>query len=301
MLNYPDAGPADDGKAIDPACGARTYEGHKGTDIAIADAAAMKRGVNVLAARDGTVLRVRDGEDDHFPISAEQLDTIKANQKECGNAVLIDHGDGWQGMYCHMKRGSIAVQPQQKIKAGEKIGQVGASGMTEFPHIHLGLTKDGKIMDPFTGRDLSEPCGPSSTSLFTKSSGLSYQPLSFMHTGFYSAPVTLDQIDQGIKAPDTLSSNADALVFYAVLLGVRDGDNITLKIMGPDQKVFAETKHTMDKNRARQMLFVGRKIPESSPLPEGLYTASVDVVRKHAGKDAETFSNIKTITIEKTQ
>ncbi len=47
--------------AQDYQCGTLTYEGHDGTDIRIPTMAAQKAGVNVLAAADGKVLRVRDG------------------------------------------------------------------------------------------------------------------------------------------------------------------------------------------------------------------------------------------------
>ena len=89
MERYPDAGPDSDKTATDPACGVRTYEGHKGTDIAIADKAAMDRGVNVLAAHEGTVMRVRNAEEDHFPVTKEQLDKIKADKK----AKALNHKD----------------------------------------------------------------------------------------------------------------------------------------------------------------------------------------------------------------
>jgi len=80
VLNYPDVGPEDDRAPTDPACNARTYDGHKGTDIAIDGKAALMRGVAVRAVRDGTVLRVRDGEDDHFPLPEETLAAIKTDK-----------------------------------------------------------------------------------------------------------------------------------------------------------------------------------------------------------------------------
>lgn len=298
VLNYPDAGPDSDKTATDPACGVRTYEGHKGTDIAIADKAAMDRGVNVLAAHEGTVMRVRNAEEDHFPVTKEQLDKIKADKKECGNAVLIDHGDGWQTMYCHMKRGSIVVKPQQKIKAGEKIGLIGASGMTQFPHIHLGVIHKSDVIDPFTGAKLTEPCGGKSASLFEKSAHVIYEPLVFMKTGFDTKPVTLDDLDRGIKSPEDIASDASALVFYAVMLGVRQGDEISLKIESPDGSVFSERNITEDKSMARRMLFIGRNIPKDVPLPSGVYTGKIDVLRKEAGKEDQKFSHAVAVRVE---
>ena len=73
--------------------GRRTYEGHNGVDIRIADMAAQRRGVDVLAAAAGTVLRLRDGVAD---ISVRTQGLAKVAGQECGNGVVIGHGDGWQ-------------------------------------------------------------------------------------------------------------------------------------------------------------------------------------------------------------
>lgn len=303
VLNYPDVGPDNDGLATDTACAARTYEGHKGVDIAIDGRAAMMRGVDVLAARGGTVLRVRDGEDDHFPLTQDQLAKIKADKKECGNAVLIDHGDGWQAMYCHMKRGSIIVTPDQTVKAGDRIGEVGASGMTEFPHLHFGLTKDGIVIDPLTGRDIKEPCNASGTgtSLFLKSDGIAYEPLAFMKSGFHNAAVRLDEIDNGLPQTSRMENTANALVFYSVMLGVHQGDTIAATITGPDGKIFAQSHSRIEKNRARHMVFIGRNIPKDAPLQSGIYKAAIDVTRAAGGKEPLKFSERKTIEITNAQ
>ena len=300
-MNYPDVDAANDGKATDPFCTARTYEGHKGTDIMIADKAAMERGVNVLAARDGTVMRVRSGEEDHFPVTDAQREKIKADKKECGNAVLIDHGEGWQTMYCHMKRGSIVVSPQQKVKAGDKIGQVGASGDTQFPHVHLGVMHNSVVIDPFTGNDIGEPCGGTGASLFEKSAHLAYEPLAFMKFGFDAASPKLEILDRGGKEMDAIRADADALVFYAVMLGVRAGDTVSLRIEDPGGKIFSENTVTQDKNRARQMLYVGRKIPKDAPLASGLYTGKVEVLRKNKDGEEEKFVKARAVRVEKSQ
>src|SRR5687768_16104361 len=46
---------------LDYRCGRRTGENHNGVDIRLPDMRAQRRGVDVLAAAAGTVLRVRDG------------------------------------------------------------------------------------------------------------------------------------------------------------------------------------------------------------------------------------------------
>lgn len=292
IMNYPDVGPDKDGKATDPACLSRTYEDHKGTDFAIPDEASMKKGVDVLAARDGTITRVRNSEPDRWP-TPDDLEKTKTAKRECGNAVLIDHGDGWQTMYCHLKRGSIIVKPNQKIKAGEKIGQVGLSGLTEFPHLHFGIIHKDKVIDPFTGADLTEPCGKTGPSLWKEDAKLSYAPLAFFDLGFDLKAPLLKDLDRDRKARGSLRHDAPALVFYAVLFGTRDGDTVDLTVTAPDGKIFARNQVTQDKTRARQMYYVGRKIPESRPLDIGVYTGKITIKRGDA-----VYTNEKTITVQ---
>ena len=62
VQNYPDDDPGPG--ARDYACHGRTYQKHNGTDIRLTSMALERRGVNVLAAAPGTVLRTRDGIED---------------------------------------------------------------------------------------------------------------------------------------------------------------------------------------------------------------------------------------------
>ena len=103
VMNYIDIGDDGDGRAVDPACGTRTYEGNKGTAFALSSRAQMDKGVAVLAAREGTIMRVRDGVDDNPAPTDADLAAVKSSQKECGNAILIDHGNGLQSLYCYLK------------------------------------------------------------------------------------------------------------------------------------------------------------------------------------------------------
>lgn len=276
VMNYVDMG-ADDGLNTDPACQSRTYDNHKGTDFMILDEAAMNRGVNVIAPLGGTVTKVRDGEVDRFATN-EELEKTKAMRKECGNAVMIDHGENLQTIYCHLKQNSILVEQGQEVKTGDKIGQVGLSGFTQFPHLHFGIIKDKKIIDPFTGQDNNQKCGTRKSNLWNKDLDLSYRPILIQNLGFSDDIPALNKIEKNSATPESLTVNSNLLSFWVVLLGVQEGDIITIEVRDPNDKIFAQRKIIQDKTRARQFYYTGRRTTRE-PLSEGAYTGSVKIER----------------------
>lgn len=281
VMNYVDMKPDDD-LQTDPACLSRTYDGHKGTDIAILDEKTMIDGVNVLAPLEGTVTKIRDGEEDKWADTAT-LEKIKAERKECGNAILIDHGDNLQSIYCHLKKGSITVKPNQKVKQGDVIGQVGLSGMTEFPHLHFGITQDSQIIDPFTGQNNMGQCGQKIKSLWAPDLEISYQPFTIQNLGFSNDLPDLALIERNGEPPSEIKQDSDLLAFWVTFFGVREGDKITLEIKDPNGKVFARREIIQDKTRARQFYYIGLKTSRN-PLREGAYTGEAKIERDYKGQ-----------------
>ncbi|MET0532476.1 MAG: M23 family metallopeptidase [Microvirga sp.] len=264
--------------ASDYRCGTLTYDKHNGTDIRVPTLAAA-RTVDVVAAADGKVLRLRDGVED---VSVNERGRQSVANTECGNGLVVDHGNGWETQYCHMAKGSLSVKPGDPVKAGDRLGRIGLSGLTEFPHLHFTLRKDGKVVDPF------QP-GPPTKSCDTRGIGslwepetqrvLAYQAGSVLNKGFAPGPITMDAIESGAAERTVPVTTSPALVAYVRTIGLKGGDVQTLTLFDPDGKALAQNKAPpLDRDKAQWMMFSGAKQPEGGFRP-GLYRAIYRVER----------------------
>lgn len=135
-----------------PAC----YDGHDGTDFQLDGGfEAMDAGSTpVIAAADGVVVEVHDGEYDRC--HAEGTGISCDGYPMVGNRVILDHGDGVRTLYWHLKNGSVAVEVGQDVTCGEPLGLVGSSGYSSGPHLHFELQVDDVVVDPYAGPE-SQP------------------------------------------------------------------------------------------------------------------------------------------------
>ncbi len=65
-----------------------------------------------------------------------------------GHTVVIDHGNGLETRYAHMKPGSITVRVGQTVSQGQQIGQIGSTGNVTGPHLHFEVMKNGTKVNP---------------------------------------------------------------------------------------------------------------------------------------------------------
>jgi len=108
------------GMRPDPFTGQRTF--HWGIDIVAA------WGNPVIAPADGFVLKIR-------------------NDKYYGNSITLSHGFGVTTLYGHLSK--IAVREGQKVKRGDVIGSVGATGKALGPHLHYEVHQYDKPVNPY--------------------------------------------------------------------------------------------------------------------------------------------------------
>ena len=253
-------------------CSLKSRDGHRGTDIHLLSFDAMEAGVNVLAAAPGRVSALRDGMED-IAVTPETRAQIQS--QACGNAVRIDHGDGWQTLYCHMKKGSIAVTEGQQVDTGTPLGQVGLSGLTNAPHIHLSVLKDGQIVDPFLPEAQPGTCGTSADAGLWQTA-LPYDRAGLFTAGFSTAVPEFDAVKSG-KARVTITRPDTPLVLYGHVFYAQPGDTMTFSAEGPEGELFYHTE-TLESPQAQLYRAYGRRAPEGG-WPPGAYRGYIRLER----------------------
>ncbi len=87
-------------------------------------------GQPVLAVADGRVTEAVDGIPD-LPVGGY------TRQDMAGNHLVLDIGGGRYVLYGHLQQGSLRARAGEQVRAGQVIGQVGDSGNSGEPHLHL--------------------------------------------------------------------------------------------------------------------------------------------------------------------
>ncbi|MEZ5776304.1 MAG: M23 family metallopeptidase [Hyphomicrobiaceae bacterium] len=286
VQNYVDEDPGPE--ARDFACGGATTDRHDGTDIRVRSLAVAKAGVAVKAAAAGTVTGVRDGVREQFVESDADRAAIKG--RECGNGVVIEHGGGYVTQYCHMKRGSVRVKRGQTVAEGEVIGAVGASGLTQFAHLHLAVRLDGKTIDPFTGAGVTGTCEPDFAkatmgSLWRADVLKALGPVEtrILDAGFTEGTPGTAAFELGEVAVGEVTRRSPQLVFYVRLMNAHAGDRLAFSVTGPEGFAVDHVAEPLDRAKAVYVGFAGKRLAQGAKAwPAGTYKGNVAVLRDGA-------------------
>jgi murein DD-endopeptidase MepM/ murein hydrolase activator NlpD len=99
----------------------KRYRPHHGTDFG------ARRGTPLLAVNAGRV-------------------SFSGRMGGYGKVVKIRHGGGYESLYAHQSR--TRVKRGQRVKKGQVIGYAGSTGRSTGPHLHFGLKKRGRWVNP---------------------------------------------------------------------------------------------------------------------------------------------------------
>ncbi len=96
---------------------------HAGADLAIG------KGTPIFAAADGTITQI-------------------GRKGAYGKYIRIRHADGYETAYGHLNGYRAGLKRGSRVKRGEQIGYVGATGRVTGPHLHFEVWKNGKTQNP---------------------------------------------------------------------------------------------------------------------------------------------------------
>lgn len=101
----------------------KRYRAHLGIDYA------ARRGTPIMAAGSGKII-------------------FAGYTRGYGNLTKIRHKDGYMTLYAHQKSFKRGMGRGKYVKKGQVIGYVGTTGLSTGPHLHFGLYKNGRAINP---------------------------------------------------------------------------------------------------------------------------------------------------------
>lgn len=277
LQQYPDMDAT--GGVADPICSGQSYDGHKGTDLRILSMKDVERGIAAIAVEDGEILRVRDGEADRLVETREDRNRISG--KECGNGLVMRLGEGYEVQYCHLQQGSLEVAAGDRVSKGDKLGNIGASGFAQFPHVHITVTTNGEVIDPLTGRLLTEGCTQTPSqeaSLFEEDVLRSLEPgkPQILALGVTGSP--LDHAALVKNGPPPLASSDDPIfAAWGWFANLEKGDILHYQLVSGVINIIDYKTPPLERNKASYSAFSVKKIS----IKKGRYNLKVQIIRNN--------------------
>ena len=65
-----------------------------------------------------------------------------------GKTIIIRHKNGYKSLYGHLSKYNRKLRVGSRVKQGDYIGNVGSTGRSTGPHLHFGIYKNGRAINP---------------------------------------------------------------------------------------------------------------------------------------------------------
>ncbi len=86
------------------------------------------------------------------PVMVGQVTKVETGRFGYGNNVTVIHPNGYQSLYAHLSK--IEVTEGQTVALSDQVGQVGSTGRSSGPHLHLEISANGSSVNPKVLLDL---------------------------------------------------------------------------------------------------------------------------------------------------
>ncbi|MCX6555288.1 MAG: M23 family metallopeptidase [Candidatus Aminicenantes bacterium] len=80
--------------------------------------------------------------------TASGMVTARGRDNGRGNYVSVRHANGFASNYYHMQRFAAGLRTGQRVEQGQVLGAVGSTGLSTGPHLHYGLLKNSRFLNP---------------------------------------------------------------------------------------------------------------------------------------------------------
>jgi len=269
------------GQVLDYNGGSRTYDGHRGTDIALYPFSWNKLDagdVQVIAAAAGTIIsKANVDPTDHNCITSSA---------DPWNYVALVHADGRMTIYGHMRYNSLTSKAVgATVAQGEYLGLVGSSGNSSGPHLHFEVRYGGfsnaEWTDPYAGQ-ASQP-----SSLWA--SQRPYLDSAVDRLGTHSAPPsTPDPCKPTVTNLEDSFTTPRNIYFYTYYRDYQAALPTQLTLYRPDGSVFQTSQYAPGNNSFNSAWSNGWAVSFSNNEPTGTWRYEAI----YNGQTYQTFFNV---------
>lgn len=195
-----------------------TYDSHAGVDIDVPNFRYMDNDFPVYASAAGTVVEVTDGNFDR------NTSCTGGEASQPWNHVVLRHKNGFFTIYGHMKKDSIVVTVGEAVVAGQKLGVVGSSGCSTYPHLHVEVKDCNK-----------NSIDSSKAGMWAAPPIYAHQAPTTIMTSLLQQPALTNILQMEDPVPD-VSAVASGSVFSigVTVANVKPGDVITVTTFDPN-------------------------------------------------------------------